>query len=99
IQFRREHPVFSRRRWFQGRRIKGTGVDDIAWFLPNATEMTEEHWNTAFAKSLGVFLNGLSLHYVDRKGERVTDDNFYVIFNAHHEPLKYSLPSKKYGEE
>ncbi len=99
IHFRQEHPVFSRRRWFYGQRIKGTGVDDIAWFLPDATEMSDEHWNTAFAKSLGVFLNGMSMHYVGSKGERITDDNFYVIFNAHHEPLEYKLPPEKYGQQ
>jgi glycogen operon protein len=97
IGLRRNHPVFSRRRWFQGQRIKGTGVEDIAWFLPDATEMSEEHWNNDFAKSLGIYLNGLGLHWVGPKGERITDDHFYLIFNAHHEPLDYKLPKAKYA--
>jgi isoamylase len=99
IEFRRSHPVFCRRRWFQGQRIKGTGVEDIAWFLPDATEMTEEHWNHHFAKSLGVYLNGLGIHWVGPKGEPITDDNFYIIFNAHFEAVPYILPPAKYGKQ
>ncbi|SFG01966.1 glycogen debranching protein GlgX [Pontibacter chinhatensis] len=98
IRFSRKHPVFNRRGWFQGRPIKGNDLKDIAWFLPEGREMTEENWSHDFAKSLGVYLNGKGLHSRGPKGELITDDSFYVIFNAHHEPLKYKLPPKKYGE-
>jgi isoamylase len=97
IDLRKNHPVFCRRRWFQGQRIKGVGVEDIAWFLPDGSEMSEEDWNNGFAKSLGVYLNGRGLHAVGYQGEQIYDDNFYVIFNAHHEPLHYKLPAKKYA--
>jgi glycogen operon protein len=63
IQLRKNHPVFCRRRWFQGLPIKGSGVEDIAWFLPEGTEMTEENWSHDFAKSLAVFLNGKALRW------------------------------------
>jgi isoamylase len=98
IHFVKSHPAFCRRRWFQGQRIKGTGVEDIVWFLPDASEMTDEHWNTDFAKSLGIFMNGLGIHWVDPKGERIIDDHFYVIFNAHHEALEYKLPPEKFSK-
>jgi isoamylase len=97
ISLRRDHPVFCRRRWFQGQPIKGSGVEDIAWFLPDASEMTEEHWSTSFAKSLGIYLNGLGIHWQGPKGEKIRDDSFYIIFNAHHEPVEYQMPNKKYG--
>ncbi|PRY14192.1 glycogen operon protein [Pontibacter ummariensis] len=97
IDLRKNHPVFCRRRWFQGQPIKGVGVEDIAWFLPEGTEMTEENWNHDFAKSLGVFLSGRGIHSRGPKGEQIVDDSFYVIFNAHYEPLKYKLPPSKYG--
>jgi isoamylase len=99
IGLRKNHPVLCRRRWFQGQRIKGTGVEDIAWFLPDASEMTEEHWNNDFAKSLGVYLNGHGIHWVGPKGERIVDDNFYIILNAHFEELDYVLPPAKYGKQ
>ena len=98
IKLRKDHPVFCRRRWFQGLPIKGIGVEDIAWFLPDGSEMSEDHWNQDFAQSLAVYLSGLGIHSVGPKGERIFDDSFYVIFNASHLPLQYSFPSKKYGD-
>jgi len=94
IALRKDHPAFRRRKWFQGQPIKGKGLEDIAWFLPEGTEMSDDNWNHDFAKSLGVFLNGKGLHYVDPQGEPIYDDNFYMIFNAHDQPLDYHLPEK-----
>jgi len=99
IRLRKEHPSFCRRRWFQGRPIKGLGVEDIAWFLPDGTEMSEEHWSTEFAKSLGIYLNGRGIHYCGPQGEPVVDDSFYILFNAHHEKLDFKLPVSKYATE
>ncbi|HYG20782.1 MAG TPA: glycogen debranching protein GlgX [Ohtaekwangia sp.] len=99
IKFRKLHPAFCRRRWFQGRPIKGIGVEDIAWFLPNGSEMSDEHWNNDLAKSMAVYFNGRDLHSVGPTGEPVIDDSFYVIFNAHHEPLEYKLPESRYGKQ
>jgi glycogen operon protein len=58
IRLHKEHPVFRRRRWFQGRPIHGQGVPDLGWFKPDAEEMSEEDWQQGFGKSIGVFLNG-----------------------------------------
>ena len=99
IQFYKSHPVFSRRRWFQGRPIKGVGLHDIAWFLPEGFEMTEENWTHDYAKSLAVYLNGQGLRLIGPKGEKITDDNFYIIFNAYHGSLEYKLPSEEFGDE
>jgi isoamylase len=98
IHLRKKHPVFRRRRWFQGQPVNAKGLEDIAWFLPEGMEMEEENWNHDFARSLGVFLNGKGIHSVGPQGEHITDDNFYVIFNAHHEPLEYKLPEKLYSK-
>ena len=98
ISLRKEHPTFCRRRWFQGQPIKGVGLEDIAWLMPDGSEMSEEHWNNDFAKSLAIFLNGRGLHAVGPKGQSIMDDSFYLIFNAHHEPLDFKLPASKYGK-
>ena len=98
IQLRKDHPAFRRRRWFQGQPVKGKGLEDIAWFLPEGTEMEDENWNHDFARSLGVFLNGKGLHSVGPEGEHIIDDDFYVIFNAHHEALEYKIPEKLLGQ-
>jgi len=97
IALRKSHPVFCRRGWFQDHAIR-SGLNDIAWFLPEGIEMTEDNWSHDFAKSLGVFLNGNELRSVNRHGEKIKDDSFYVIFNAYHGALDYVLPPEKFGK-
>jgi isoamylase len=99
IKLRKDHPIFRRRRWFQGQPVKAKGLEDIAWFLPEGIEMEDENWNHDFARSLGVFLNGRGIHSVGPTGERILDDSFYVIFNAHHEKLDYKIPEKIYSNK
>ncbi len=97
IRYRQKHPVFRRRRWFQGRPIHGSGTNDIAWFTLEGQQMEEENWGARHAKSIGVFLNGATLLSPNQDGMPVSGDNFYVIFNAHFEPLGFTLPEKKWG--
>lgn len=99
IRFRREHPVFRRRGWFHGKRIHGKEVKDIAWFTLEGKFMEEENWGEDFAKTVGVFLNGESIPNPNPKGEPVWDSCFYLLFNAHWEPLTFQLPSKKWGDK
>ena len=96
--FRHAHPVFRRRRWFQGRSLRGTDVVDIGWFTPSGEPMSEEDWRVGFAKSLAVFLNGQAIPTQDSRGERVVDDTFFVLLNAHHEPMPFTIPSGAYGQ-
>jgi glycogen operon protein len=98
IQFRHRHPVFCRRRWFKGQPIKGVGLEDIQWFKPDGAQMSEENWKQDYAKSLAIYLNGRGIKSVGTKGEIIIDDSFYIIFNAFHGPLSFSLPGRKYGD-
>ena len=95
---RREHAVFRRRRFFHGRQLRGQGVEDIAWLQPSGEPMSDEDWDNGYAKSLAVFLNGHGIPEVDARGERITDDSFLVLFNAHHEPMTFTVPDTSYGE-
>lgn len=97
IAFRREHPIFCRRKWFQGIPIRGTGVEDIVWFLPDASEMDDQHWEDDLARSLALFLNGQGIRSVDQDGTKVTDKNFYLLFNAYWEEVEYILPDERYS--
>ncbi|RYY21220.1 MAG: glycogen debranching enzyme GlgX, partial [Sphingobacteriaceae bacterium] len=99
IALRKNHAVFSRRGWFQGHAVKVAGLNDIAWFLPEGIEMTADNWSHDFARSLGVYLNGKEIATVNSRGEKVVDDSFYVIFNAHHKPLEFVLPPEKFGNQ
>ncbi len=98
-RLRREHPVFQRRRFFQGRPVRGSGgLADIVWFTPAGAEMSDEDWDAGFARSVMVFLNGRAITTVDTRGERVVDDSFLLLLNASHEDLAFTLPSDEYGE-
>jgi isoamylase len=94
IYFRRRHPVFRRRRWFQGRAIHGSQVHDIGWYNPDGGVMTEEQWNAGFAKAIGVFLNGEEIPARGPQGERVMGDSFLLFFNAHYEMIEFLIPEK-----
>jgi glycogen operon protein len=91
IAMRRAHPVLRRRRWFQGVPIRGSV--DLGWFKPDGTEMSDQDWNSG-AAAVGVFLNGEAITDRDRRGQRVTDDSFLLLFNGHHEPVKWTLPQQ-----
>lgn len=99
IRLRTTHPAFRRRRWFRGEPVKGNGIEDIAWFLPDGSTMTEEHWTNDFAKSLAIYMNGKGLRSRDAVGKPEVDDNIYIIFNAHSEELEYKLPSAEYSAD
>ncbi|MEU9128618.1 glycogen debranching protein GlgX [Kitasatospora sp. NPDC048540] len=95
IWLRRDHPVFRRRRFFHGRPVSGTHDDltDIAWFTPAGEEMTKRDWSTSYAKSLTVFLNGNAISEPDRRGGKIVDDSFLLLFNASSEQLEFTVPA------
>jgi len=93
---RREHPVFRRRRFFRGRDGGGHGPD-IAWLTPAGREMTGHDWQTSYARAVAVFLNGDAITEPGPRGEPVRDDSFLLLLNAHHEPLSFTLPGRRFG--
>jgi isoamylase len=101
-ELRRDHPVFRRRRFFDGRPVRrrggGTGTrPDIAWFTPDGDEMTEEDWDSGFGRSIAVYLNGQGIPGTDFRGQRTVDDSFVLCFSAHDEPIEFHLPPAEYG--
>ena len=98
INLRKSHPVFRRRHFFQGQTLHGDDVSDIAWFRTDGTQMTDTDWREGYAKTLGVFLNGDAIPDLGARGERITDDSFLVLFNAHFEAVDFVLPAEQYGE-
>ncbi|MGD2043050.1 MAG: glycogen debranching protein GlgX [Acidimicrobiia bacterium] len=90
ISLRRRHPIFRRRRWFQGRPIRGTV--DIGWFRSDGEEMTDEDFHSAHLWSLGVFLNGDGIPGRDSRGQQVVDDSFLLLMNAGSSPVDWKLP-------
>ena len=96
-RLRSDHLIFRRRRWFEGRALHGAGVDDIRWYAPDGSEMTDEDWRAGYARSLAVFLNGDAMPTRGSRGERVRDDSFMLLFNAGSEPITFLIPDDLAG--
>ncbi len=92
IRLRKDHPVFHRRRFFQGSKLRDTDVKDITWLTPEGREMTGEEWNSSFTRSLGLQMAGLQEGELDSQGRTERDDDFLLLLNAHHEDVPFTLP-------
>jgi isoamylase len=92
IRFRKEHPVFRRPKFFQGRRIRGSEIKDVMWFNPGGNEMSDEEWNSPFVRCLGILLSGDSTDVVDSDGQQIRDDTFLFLISGHHEQIAFLLP-------
>jgi isoamylase len=95
IQLRKQHPIFRRKHFFEGRPIKGAGVKDIIWLNPNGQEMSEEEWNQSFARCLGVYLSGEALDERDERNQPLLDNDFLLLLNAHDGEISFVLPDFK----
>ncbi|MDO5696346.1 MAG: glycogen debranching protein GlgX [Dermatophilus congolensis] len=96
IALRAKHPVFRRRRFFQGSADHGGMSErgDIVWLRVDGTEMVDDDWSTGYARTLAVYLNGDGISTPDERGRPVVDDDFILMFNAHSEPVEYTIPAE-----
>ncbi len=92
LQVRRNEAVLRRRKFFQGRSIRGKGVKDISWVGPSGHEMTDKLWNSPDARALGVLLSGGSIHESDERGQPIRGNTLLVLYNAADSPLAFCLP-------
>ncbi len=98
IAFRLAHPVFRRRRWFEGRNIRGGKQSDIGWLRPDGQEMDEDDWASGTVRSLTVFLSGHGVHTPGPQGDPIVDDDMLIIFNADPEQVTFSIPADLTGD-
>ena len=98
VAFRKHEPVMTRRKYFQGRSIRGAGVKDIYWLDPSGREMTDETWNAPSVRSLGVLMVGNAIDDVDERGRQVTGDTVLVLLNAHDRDVPFVLPKTDEGK-
>ncbi|MEO6287624.1 MAG: glycogen debranching protein GlgX [Dyadobacter sp.] len=97
IRFCEDHPTFRRRRWFQDLPVTGSDAKDIMWFRPDGHQISDQQWEGGSARSFGVFLNGQGIRCVDKNGNKVTDEHFYIIFHTGDKPLDFVLPGDECG--
>jgi isoamylase len=92
IRLRCEHPALRRRKFFQGRSIRGTDVKDIMWLRPDGQEMSDEDWNASWARCIGVFLAGEIPGEVDAKGSPLVDKSLIVLLNSSPDSIQFKMP-------
>ena len=90
-RLRSEHPIFRRRRFFQGQPVHGTNLDDIAWLKPDGSHMSDADWRTGNARALAVFLNGRGIRRSHALGGPPLEDSFLLLFNADRQPVRFAL--------
>jgi len=95
IHLRKDHPVFRRPKFFQGRRIRGSEIKDVMWFNPGGNEMSDEEWSSPFVRCLGMLLSGDTADVVNFEGEPIRDDTFLLLINSHFEPIQFVLPGQE----
>jgi glycogen operon protein len=95
IRLVRAHPVLRRRHFFQGRRIRGSEVKDLAWFRPDGKEMSDDDWSNPESRCFGLRLAGDAIEELDGRGNRIVDDTLLILLNAHHEANPFTLPAHR----
>jgi isoamylase len=98
IRLRREHPVFRRPKFFQGRRIHGTEIRDVMWFNEGGNEMSDEEWASPLVRCLEMLLSGDTIDVLNFQGEPIRDETFLFLFNGYHEPIAFVLPGEEHVE-
>ena len=92
IALRRAHPSFRRRNFFEGKPMEGGTVKDVCWLKPDGTEMTQDDWNDGNARCLAKLISGHGISEHGPRGETLYDDDFLLLFNAHHDEIPFALP-------
>ncbi len=98
VRLWKSHPVFQRRKFFQGRQIRGQEVQDIAWLTPNGKSMTDRDWREPNVRCLAVRLEGAMIDEVDEKGRQILGSTFLLLLNAHHHAVDFTLPAHRENE-
>jgi isoamylase len=92
IQIRQQFPVLHRRRFFQGRKIAGSDIEDIRWINCNGDDMTPEEWSDSLTRCLGMLLNGEVMDEYDERGGQITDHVMLLVLNSSPEDVEFKLP-------
>ena len=101
IHLRLDHPVLHRRRFFTGREPgdDSNTIPQAEWFDHTGSIMDMDDWQNTHAFSMMIYLNGSDIPEVDWYGNRMVDNDFILIFNAHYEPIMFTLPDERYGRK
>jgi glycogen operon protein len=97
VRLRRDHPILHRRRFFDGSGAT-EALGDVEWLDLTGARMDDTDWHQSYARTVTVFLNGDAISETGGRGERVVDDSFLLLLNAHSGALDFTLPPGAYGK-
>jgi glycogen operon protein len=89
LRLRRVHPTFRRRRYFQGKSLRG---QDLQWLTPDGVEMSPDNWADPFARCIGAHFHAAGFEERGPRGEPIADADFLLLLNAHYESIEFRLP-------
>jgi isoamylase len=87
VAARRRHHVLRRRR-FAGGALR----DDIAWFTPAGSTMTDSDWRAGWTRSVVAYFDGTRDADRDARGRLMLDDDLLIVINGWWERLDFTLP-------
>jgi glycogen operon protein len=88
---RHEYPIPRRRRFLTGQLNAELGVKDVTWINASGAEMREEEWADANMRCFGMLMDGRA--QPTGIGKRGEDATVLVVLNAHHDLVRFTLPT------
>jgi glycogen operon protein len=88
VALRGAHPALRRRRY-----VTGARDDEVDWFTPSGTPMTDAAWNDPLTRSVAVLIDGSAEPDRDDRGMPMLDDDLLLLLNGWWEELEFTLPA------
>ena len=93
IALRAEHPVFRRRQFLSGTEEEGSGLPDVC-VVPGRRRADDRRRLARRPRCSGCSSTARRSTTPDAHGQRIVDDSFLLLFNAHHEDVAFTLPER-----
>lgn len=95
IALRKKHPVFRRESFANC--LNPEAGNPMCWLKPSGELMLAEDWCKHYTRCLGLVLCGNNLQQFTDKRRRMKDSSFFMLLNAHWEPIRFSFPAPPLG--
>jgi isoamylase len=87
---RRDYPILRRSRYLTGEYNADLEVKDVTWIDASGVEMREATWKDETTHCFGMMIDGRAQPTgIRQKGG---DATVLIVFNAHYEPVSFTLP-------
>ncbi len=98
INYRRKHPNFHRRSFFEKDPHVAVHQENVKWFRADGKPMGDQDWEEGgWMRTLGMLLIGTAPEIRDAEGTPVEDHDFLLLLNSHHEVVDFHLPIEMQG--